>query len=156
MGFVPRIEYAVVGRLVPGTQLIHAEIIFDAAPARVRVQLAGAGDGRGQFVGVIADEAGDTVLDHFLDRAAAQRHHRGAAGHGLDHHDAERLFPADGEQQAAGAREQFPFGDRVGFPEDVVGIGEQGLDLLGEERLLRRLVAFTGEDQLDPGLVRGA
>ena len=55
---------------------------------------------------VVHDEAGDAVVDHLGDRAAAERHHRRAAGHRFDHHQAERLGPVDGEQQRRGAAEE--------------------------------------------------
>ena len=44
-------------------------------------------------------EAGLAVLDDFGRRAAAEGHDRRAAGHGLDHHQAEGLGPVDREQQ---------------------------------------------------------
>ena len=39
------------------------------------------------------------IVDHLGHRAAVERDHRRAAGHRLDHHQAERLRPVDREQQ---------------------------------------------------------
>ena len=72
------------------------------------------------------------VLDHLGHRAAAQRHHRGTAGHRLDHHHPERLLPLDGEQQAAGAGEQPALGGRVGDAEHMVGRAEPRLRPRGQ------------------------
>ena len=55
---------------------------------------------------VVHDEAGHAVVDHLGHRAAVERDHRRAAGHRLDHHQAERLRPVDREQQRVGARQE--------------------------------------------------
>ncbi len=53
------------------------------------------------------DEAGEAVLDHLRHRAAVIGHHRRAAGHGLDHHQAEGLGPVHREQQRRGLAEEL-------------------------------------------------
>lgn len=125
------------------------------APACVRVQGLGPGDGPGQFVRVIADHARDPVGDHLRDRAAAQGDDGRATDHRLDHHDAERLLPLDREQQATGARQQLSLADRVGLAEHVVVVGEQRPHAVLEVLLFRGLTAFAGQYQRDAGLVRG-
>ena len=48
---------------------------------------------------LVDDAPGHAFVDHLGHRAAAPRDHRRAAGHRLDHHEAERLGPVDREQQ---------------------------------------------------------
>ena len=64
-------------------------------------QLIGATHGdaiRSAISAVRADPAVDPVADDLFDRAAGECQHRRAAGHRLDHHQAERLLPLNGEQ----------------------------------------------------------
>jgi len=79
-------------------------------------------DGGGQLVGLVDNEARPAVVDHLGDTPPPERHHRGATRHGFDYHDAEGLFPADGEQQRFSAHEQLAPGRGVSFA-DVFGIG---------------------------------
>src|SRR5207245_11086213 len=65
------------------------------------------GSDRGRLV--TYDEAGQSVFNHFRDRAAIERDHRRATAHCLDHHQAERLRPVDRHQQANGTREEGRF-----------------------------------------------
>ena len=58
---------------------------------------------------VFHDEAGETGVDDLRDRAAVIGDHRRAAGHGFDHHEAERLRPVDRHQQADRAAEEIGF-----------------------------------------------
>src|SRR5690606_12387706 len=55
--------------------------------------------GRGRRRQVVDDAAGDAVVHHLGHRAAVPGDHRRAAGHRLDHHQAERFRPVDREQQ---------------------------------------------------------
>ena len=95
------------------------------------------------------------MLDHLGYRTGAQRHHRRTAGHGLDHHHAERLLPLDREDQAARAGQQVPLGGRVGDAEHLVGVGQPGPDLPIEVPRLDRLGALAGQHHRQPGGVRG-
>ncbi len=56
---------------------------------------------------VLDDEAGQPVVDDLGDRAAVIGDHRRAAGHRLDHHQAERLRPVDRHQQPDRAAQEF-------------------------------------------------
>ncbi len=55
-------------------------------------------------IGVTSSEA--TIADDLVDGPAGKRQHRRAAGHRLDHHQAEWLVPLDREQQRPRARQQ--------------------------------------------------
>src|SRR5690349_4470111 len=52
-----------------------------------------------RLVQAVHDEPGDSVLDDLAHRAVAPGHDGGATGHGLNHHEAERLGPVDREKQ---------------------------------------------------------
>ena len=107
--------------------------------------------GRGQLLGPVADVAGEAVDHQLGHRAGAQRDHRGAAGHGLDHDDPERLVPLDGEDQRAGLGQQLLLllGGGVAVP---LGVGaEQGPHALLEVGVLGRLVALGGDHDPPPG-----
>ena len=93
-------------RLKPGIDLKIAprhgggrKALFEPRPDRSAVQQDGPPGGLHGFVHRIHQIAGHPVLDDLGRGAAAERHHRRAAGHGLDHHQTERLGPVDGEQQ---------------------------------------------------------
>ena len=114
-----------------------------------------AGRGHGLFQRV-HEEAGLAVLDDLRRRAAAEGHHRRAAGHGLDHHQAERFGPVDGEQQGLGPAQEGgllmvtdladEFDQRIGvdhrlddgLPIDPIGRVDLGRDL-------QRLVESGGD-----------
>ncbi len=77
------------------------------------------------------------MVDHFRHRAVVERYDRGAAGQGLDHHQAERLRPGDREQQGRGVAEELRFCGLADLA-DIVDqrVIQQMLDLVGEERLI--------------------
>ena len=66
-------------------------------------------DGADGAVDVLDDEAGKAVVDHFRHRAAIEGDDRRAAGHGFDHHQAERLRPIDRHQQRDRAAQKLGF-----------------------------------------------
>src|SRR5205823_1828387 len=53
------------------------------------------------------DEPRDAVLDDFGHRTTVEGDNRRAAGHRLDHHEAERLGPVDREEQPDGTPEEI-------------------------------------------------
>jgi hypothetical protein len=99
----------------------------------------------------VLDDPGHAVDDDLRHRAAPQRDHGRAAGHGLDHDQAERLLPADREQHRAGPRQQVALGGGVGDPEQLDVLPEPWLDLLLEVGELHRLAALAGEHDRQPG-----
>src|SRR5215472_10573007 len=74
----------------------------DAAP----VERGNALDRIHRFGFAIDNEAGHAVLDDFGNGSAAPSNDRGAAGHRLDHHQAERLGPIDRDQHRHGIAEK--------------------------------------------------
>ncbi len=72
-------------------------------------QMRRARDGLHGFVDAGDDEAGDPVVDHFRDRAVIPGDHRRAAGHRLDHDEAEGFRPVDREKQRGGIAQEIGF-----------------------------------------------
>jgi hypothetical protein len=120
-------------------------------PAGSGIELPCLLDARGQLRRGVLDDPGHAVDDDLRHRAAPQRDHGRAAGHGLDHHQAERLLPADREQHRAGPRQQVPLGGGVGDPEQLGVLAEPGLDLLLQVGQLERLAALAGQHDRQPG-----
>ena len=84
-------------------------------------------------------------IDHLRHRAAPGRDHGHATGHRLDHGEAERLVPAEGHQERAGAGEQLVPPGEVDLS-DVDGVvAEQRFDVLGEEAALGRIPHLAGQ-----------
>jgi hypothetical protein len=85
-------------------------------------------------------EPRDAVLDDLGRGTLRERDHRRPAGECLDHHQPERLGPADRHQQRAGALVEVALALRVGLADVLHAVAaELRLELLGEERLLARL-----------------
>ena len=76
------------------------------------------------------DGAGDTFVDDLRHRAAAERQDRRAAGHRLDHGEAERFRPVDGKQQRLRVAEELRLLMFVDLADEFdAGAVEQRLDL---------------------------
>src|SRR5205085_2702181 len=58
---------------------------------------------------VVDDKPGNAVLHDFGHRSPPERDHWRAAGHRLDHHEPEWLWPVDRKQQRDGFAEEFLF-----------------------------------------------
>src|SRR5688572_10088701 len=52
-------------------------------------------------------KTGPPVFHHLLDRPAAMRDHGRATGHGLDHHEPERLVPLNGKKERRRVTQEF-------------------------------------------------
>src|SRR5215218_8024405 len=129
-----------------------AEAVLAGAAAVRRLDLAQALDRPRHRVLVVDHEAGAPMLDDLRRRALGERDHRRAAGERLDHHEPERLGPADRHEQRAGALEQVALALGVGLADVLDPVAaELRLDLLGEERLLARLHG-PGEHERRAGL----
>ena len=92
------------------------------------------------------------VLHHLAGGALVEGEDGRAAGQRLEHHDPERLVPADGEEQGTGAGQQVPLlllGHLADEPEPVVEVGG---DVALEVPPLGRLPDLPGQDQPLPGL----
>jgi len=64
------------------------------------------------------EESRATVASSSGTEPQGPRDHRRAARHRLDHHEAERLRPVDGEQQRAGAAEEGGLADVLDLPDE--------------------------------------
>ncbi|CAM2163741.1 hypothetical protein BO443_120084 [Burkholderia orbicola] len=101
---------------------------------------------------VLDDEAGHAVLDHFRHGAAVERDDRRAAGHRLDHHQAERLRPVDREQQRLRAGQERRLLCFVDLADEFdVRLAEQRLDHFLEVVGVG-LVDLRGDLQRQPAL----
>ncbi len=143
---------SLVGRLVRRDELLAAEAALHGAAAIGRVDLAHVTHGFDHLVDGVDDEPGAAVLQHLGHRAVAEGHHRGPRGERLDHDEAERLGPLDGEQRAARLGVEARLGLVIHFAAEVDALREVRLDLRGEVGLLRRLVdlARQNEARLQP------
>ncbi len=96
------------------------------------------------------------VVDHFGHRAAIERDDRRAAGHGLDHHQAERLRPIDRNEQHDGAAQEFRF-LLVGDLADIFDIArfDHRLDLFVEIVLVHP-VDLGGDFERHAAMLRDA
>ena len=136
-----------VGGLVRGHERLAPEPLLHRAAALGRVDLVDARERLHHLVGGLDDEPRAAVLDHLGHRPLAHGDHGRAAGERLDHHEAERLRPLDGEQRAAGALVELDLGLVVDLAAEVDVVGEVRLDLRGEELALRALVDLAGHDE---------
>src|SRR5262249_41642929 len=92
-----------------------------------------------------------SILDDLRDRTARVPDDRRAAGHRLDHHEAEGLGPADGEQEGVRAAEErrlVPLSDLT--HELHVRLRGEGTDL-GLEVVAIRPVDLRGDPQASAG-----
>jgi hypothetical protein len=94
----------------------------------------------GHLLDVAADPSVDAVLHDLFDGSAGERDNRCAARHGLDHHETERLFPLNREQQRSGPRQQRIFLFGIDFA-DV-------LDLAAVDARRHLLFPVLAEDRL--------
>ena len=76
-----------------------------------------------RFVDAVDHVAGYPIVDHFGHRAVPERQNGRAAGHRLDHDQAEWLRPVDGKEQRPGIAEEFAFAAFVDFA-DVFDTGQ--------------------------------
>ena len=87
-------RYVVLGHPLGG------EALLKARADRGAIQPVQVGHGGARPGNVLDDPARPAVIEYLRDRAAAISDHRGATSHRLDHHEPERLWPVDREQQA--------------------------------------------------------
>jgi len=87
------------------------------------------------------------VPDDLRHRAPVQRHDRCTGGHRLDQHHAERLVPADRQQQAAGVPQQFPGPPPVGVEHHLGARTDHRRDDLLEVPALDGLGALAGQHE---------
>src|SRR6185503_7060682 len=101
------------------------ELLADGGPVQ-RGETADHGN-RAGFV--FDDEAGEAGVDDLRDRTAVIGYNRRAAGHGFDHHEAERLRPVDRYQKADRATEEIGFlavADLADEFDQRIGLDERG------------------------------
>src|SRR5512145_3403667 len=103
-------------RLGAAQRLVVAEILLghpsgrkplleggaDSAPVETTYAL----DRRDGLVLAVHDESGDTIVDHFRDRAPPIGNHRRTTGHRLDHDQSERLGPVNREEERQSTPEE--------------------------------------------------
>src|SRR6185437_15034501 len=97
----------------------RGEALLEATTDGVPVDTIEPGD---RFAGLglaLDDEAGEPILDDLGNGAAGIGYDRGAAGHCLDHDEAERLRPVDREKQRPGAAEEFGLLLLVDFADEL-------------------------------------
>jgi hypothetical protein len=63
-------------------------------------------DGPDGFLYSADNPPGYAMVDHLSHRAAIERNYRSSAGHGLDHHKAERFRPINGKEERRGVAEE--------------------------------------------------
>jgi len=73
------------------------------APAGCSIEVGEALEGKYHLLNRVTHESRDAVHDHFWHGAALGGDHRRATGHRLDHRQAERLRPMDGEDEGFGS-----------------------------------------------------
>src|SRR5437764_2462405 len=108
------------------------EALLEAGPYTASIELAEPSDGVDRLRLPLDDEPGDALVDHLRHRAGSKRDDRRTAGHRLDHDQAERLGPIDGEQQGCGTRQKLLLGL-------VVDLADQ-LDFLAVDLWLEALL----------------
>src|SRR5260370_15713617 len=82
---------------------------------------------------VIDDKTGDAVVADLGNRAVAERDHRRAARHRLDHGETEGLAPGDRKQQCRGVAKELRLLCVVDLPDELdMGCGAHRLDALDE------------------------
>ena len=97
-GVCPR-EFAVVAHIVLG-HAPRGKTLFKGRPDRTPVKLMQPTDGCNCLLFIVNDESCQTVLNDFRHGSAPEGNDRCPAGHGFDHHQAERLGPVDGKKQS--------------------------------------------------------
>src|SRR5262249_18382250 len=80
---------------------------FECFPAPMALKARQPLNGARRFLDFLDDESGDTVLHNFRHGAVRPRDHRSAAGHRLDHHQAERFWPVNREKQRVCGAQKF-------------------------------------------------
>src|SRR5476651_161152 len=78
---------------------LDAEALVEAGADHGTIEFGKAGHGLDRLVDIANDEAAQSRLDHFRHRCCVKGDHRGAARHGLDHHQSERFGPVYGKQE---------------------------------------------------------
>src|SRR5262245_12498685 len=137
-----------VDALVAGCHDLQVEVALHMLSAVGARQPADAVDCRRQLTELGSCESRYAVGDDLWHRSAAQRDNRRAAGHRLDHDQAERLFPLDREHQAVRGRHELALLLRVGLT-DVLDVRAQPRPDLRIEVLLLQLLVDLGR-QHDP------
>src|SRR5262249_25074183 len=84
-----------------------AKATFQCFPAPMALKASQPLNGARRFLDFLDDEAGDAVLHNFRHGAVRPCDHRSAAGHRLDHHQAERFWPVNREKQRVGGAQKF-------------------------------------------------
>ena len=113
VGDEPQMRRGAVGQAAVDGEIIlrHAprgETLFETLPDLFARQMTETVDSADSAIIVLDDESSQAIFDDFRHRAAIERDHRRAAGHGFDHHQAERLRPIDRNQQSDRAAQEIP------------------------------------------------
>src|SRR5262245_21751903 len=152
----PRRSERPVDRLIVVHHALHREPSLELAAADGTVDGVDMFDRRRQLLRGVADDARAPGLEDLGYGAHRARDHRRAAGHGLDHDEAERLGPVDGEDKGEGAPEELGLvvvsdladeldermpDERLYLALEVLAVGlvYLGRDLQGNPHLLRDL-----------------
>src|SRR5688572_202299 len=101
----------------------------------------------------IDDIPGQAVFDHLGHGAVPPGEHGGAAGHGLDHGEAERLGPVDGKKERRRIAEKGGLVLLGELADELDRPAEQRCNAAAEVRLVHR-VDLGGDAQRDPGAAR--
>src|SRR5690625_3245652 len=83
------------------------EALFEAPSDGCRIETIKPIERRNGLLDRAHMQSGQPVLDDFRYRAAGPRNHRRAACYGLDHHQAEGLWPIDREKQCLGTAQEL-------------------------------------------------
>lgn len=104
---VPHSRQAAIDREIILRHALGGEALLEGRPHLTTIQPVETSHRLRRITDGSDDVAGQAVIDHFRNRAAAERDHRRPAGHGFDHDEAERLRPVDRKQERAGIAEKF-------------------------------------------------
>ena len=109
----------------------HAETLVEDLAAAPAVKILHIVERGQRLINVVDDKAGDTVVYQFRNRAAAERNHRRAAGHGFNHYQTERFRPVDRKNQRIGVTQKILLTPVIDFTDTLdQRIVEQGFYVL--------------------------
>ena len=141
--------------LVAADECTGREALDDRRAAFACVEPSGSMDRVRQLVVGVDDETGTSRLDDLGDGSAARRDDRDATRHGLDHREAEGLFPLERRHERQRAREEGVPAVRVDLAEIDGVVAEERLDMLGEVLPLVRSLHLAGEADRQARSARG-
>src|SRR5262249_36498404 len=136
-----------VGAQVVGDHALGREALLDVAAALHGLEEIGLLERGGHGAVVVDDDPTAAVLDHLRHGPPPRGDHRRAAGHRLDHHEAEGLLPLDREQRRARVLEQLDLLAVRDLAEVFDLFVEVGLDELVEVVLLLEILLLPRELQ---------